>query len=65
MDHSLEINLIPRVEICATKVRKWMDHMQLKMNDGKTESISFSSRRQLLKTIMKHLTINCKEIRLY
>ena len=44
IDHSLEINVISRVETCAIKIKKWMNQMWLKMNDDKTEFIIFGSR---------------------
>ena len=62
IDHSLESMKYEEWR-CATKIKKWMDKMQLKMNDDKTEFIIFSSRRQLPKTIMKHLTVNNSEIK--
>ena len=63
IDNILEINAISRVETCATKIKKWMDQMGLKMNDDKTEFIIFGSKRQLPKTITKHVTFNSSEIK--
>ena len=52
-----------RVGTRAIKIEKWMDQMQLKMNDNKTEFIIFSSRRQPPKTITKHLNVNSSEMK--
>ena len=46
------------VEDCASRIKKWMDKNQLKMNDSKTEFITFASQRQHPKCNTTHLCVN-------
>ena len=42
----------------ASKMKKWMDKNQLKMNESKTEFITFASQRQHPKCNTTHLCVN-------
>ena len=38
---------IANIQACLLRVKKWMDSMRLKMNEGKTEFIIIGSGHQL------------------
>ena len=40
------------------EIKSWMDAMQLKMNDNKTEFIYFSGPKQLEKCIVHQINVN-------
>ena len=46
------------MEGCASKIKQWMDKNQLKLNDSKTEFITFASQRQHPKCNTTHLCVN-------
>ena len=46
------------MEDCASKIKQWMDKNQLKMNDSKTEFITFASQRQHPKCNTTYLCVN-------
>ena len=48
------------MEDCASKIKKWMDKNRLKMNDSKTEFITFASQRQHPKCNTTHFCVNGK-----
>ena len=67
-DHVMKKSFIPTLEddeklctaniqACLYRVKKWMDSMRLKMNEGKTEFIIIGSGHQIAKCSMTHLNV--------
>ena len=59
-NHTDENASVRVMEDCASEIKKWMDKNQLKMNDSKTEFITFASQRQHPKCNTTHLCVNGK-----
>ena len=53
---------IANIQACLYRVKKWMDSMRLKMNEGKTEFIIISSSHQIAKCSTTHLNVNNIEV---
>ena len=53
---------IANIQACLYRVKKWMDSMRLKMNEGKTEFIIIGSGHQIAKCPMTHLDVNNIEV---
>ena len=51
LDHKEELDTIRITEKSLQDIKTWMDQVQLKMNDSKTEFIYFGGPRQLEKCI--------------
>ena len=57
-NHNDENASVRVMEDCASKIKKWMDKNQLKLNDSKTEFITFASQRQHPKCNTTHFCVN-------
>ena len=57
-NHADENASVKVMEDCASKIKQWMDKNRLKMNDSKTEFITFASQRQYPKCNTTHLCVN-------
>ena len=53
---------IANIQACLLRVKKWMDSMRVKMNEGKTEFIIISSGHQIAKCSTSHLNVNNVEV---
>ena len=53
---------IVNIQACLYRVKKWMDSMRLKMNEGKTEFIIIGSSHQIAKCSTTHLNVNNIEV---
>ena len=53
---------IANIQACLFRVKKWMDSMRLKMNEGKTEFIIIGSGHQIAKCSTTHLNVNNIEV---
>ena len=53
---------IANIQACLYRVKKWMDSMRLKMNEGKMEFIIIGSGHQIAKCSMTHLDVNNIEV---
>ena len=62
-NRKLERKTIQDLEDSAMKIKHWMDINWLKMNDGKTESILYGSRQQLLKCETTSINVNGNSIK--
>ena len=49
---------ISSLESTLVNVKTWMDQNRLKMNDGKTEFITFASKKQLEKCVTTNIDVN-------
>ena len=58
LDHQQELSTIAIIEKSMLDIKSWMDAMQLKMNDSKTEFIYFGGPRQLEKFIVNKINVN-------
>ena len=57
-NHTDENASVRVMEDCASQIKKWMDKNRLKMNDSKTEFITFATQRQHPKCNTTHLCVN-------
>ena len=57
-----EIDCVADLEHCMREVQIWMDQNCLKLNNAKTELISFGSQQTLLKCITNSININGHEV---
>ena len=53
---------IANIQACLFRVKKWMDSMRLKMNEGKTEFIIIGSGHKIAKCSTTHLNVNNIEV---
>ena len=58
LDHQPELNTIATTERSVREIKSWVDIMQLKMNNNKTESIYFGGPKQLEKCIINQINVN-------
>ena len=58
LDHQWELSTIAIIEKSMLDIKSWMDAVQLKMNDSKTEFIYFGGPRQLQKCIVNQIDVN-------
>ena len=74
-DHAMKKSFIPTLEgneelcianikACLHRVKRWMDSMRLKMNEGKTEFIIIGSGHQIAKCSTTHLNVNNIEVQM-
>ena len=72
-DHAMKKSFIPTLEddeelcianiqACLFRVKKWMNSMRLKMNEGKTELIIIGSSHQIAKCSTTYLNVNNIEV---
>ena len=53
---------IDNIQVCLYRVKKWMESMRVKMNEGKTEFIIIGSGHQIAKCFITHLNVNNIEV---
>ena len=62
LDHKEELDTIVIMEKSMQDIKVWMDQVQLKMNDGKTEFIYFGWPSQLGKCIIDRINVNGEQV---